>query len=88
MLCEVAFFDVLGHVAVPRGERAPGAANDEDAHLLVGFGQRDGAQDLAYAARRERVVLLGPVQRDADDVTQLLHNDGGEVVGHDEASVG
>ena len=43
----------------------------------------DGTQYLAHAAGGERVVMLGPVQRDAPDVADLLDQEGGEFGRHD-----
>ena len=67
VLGEVAGVGVLGDEAVARGERSPGAADDDDAHAGVGLRLVHRGRELADAAGRQRVVMIRAVQRQPPD---------------------
>ena len=48
-------------------ERAPGAGDDDRAHVVVGVGLAEGRDQLVAHQARERVQLVGPVQGDRGD---------------------
>ena len=53
---------------VARGEARAGAADDRDAHVVVGVGGPQLLEELAPQRMVQRVALLGPVERDAADL--------------------
>ena len=58
---------LVGGDVVARAEGASGAADEDDGHVVVAFGNLEGVDELAAEVAVEGVQLLGTVERDGRD---------------------